>query len=152
MAIYVSMKSERHDAIRSLVSAEEIASQNELQRKLRRHGFDVTQATLSRDVHEMQLYKGPRGYSLPNDGDEDDEMPAMDGMFADFALSVRQAANQLVVRTITGGAQPVAASLDRERLPEVLGTIAGDDTVLIICEDRIYAGRLRIRLEGLLEA
>jgi len=149
VAIYISMKSERHEAIRSIVSAGKIASQDELRRKLHRQGVDVTQATLSRDIHEMQLYKGPGGYSLPNEYDEDD-MPAMDNVFADFALSVRQAVNQLVVRTINGGAQPVAASLDRERLPEVLGTIAGDDTILIICEERASASRLRIRLEEML--
>ena len=72
--------------------------------------------------------------------------------FANFGLEVRQAINQLVLRTTTGSAQPVAAALDRERLPEVLGTIAGDDTVLIICQDQTLASQLRQRLEELLEA
>ena len=60
------MKVERHSAIRDLVSSSLINSQDELRRKLRRRGFAVTQATLSRDLHEMHLFKGPAGYGLPN--------------------------------------------------------------------------------------
>lgn len=145
------MKMERHNAIRTVLSAGPILSQDELRRKLHRRGFDVTQATLSRDIHELQLYKGPSGYALPNGVGDDEDMPTVDELFSDFALSVRQATNQLVVRTTTGGAQPVAASLDRENLADVLGTIAGDDTILVICQDEKRAGRLRQRLEGLLQ-
>lgn len=146
------MKTERHNAIRNLLSDGPVLSQDELRRKLLRRGFDVTQATLSRDIHDLQLFKGPRGYALPNGADLVDDMPALDTVFADFGLTVRQAMNQLVVRTTTGGAQPVAASLDHEHLPEVLGTIAGDDTILIICQDQKHASRLRQRLEELLES
>lgn len=146
------MKTERHNAIRALLNFGPVISQDELRRKLQRRGFDVTQATLSRDIHELQLYKGPNGYAVPNGATTDDEMPSLDTVFADFGLAVRQAMNQLVLRTTTGGAQPVAASLDNERLPEVLGTIAGDDTILIICQDQKHASRLRHRLESLLEA
>ena len=155
MAIWLPrtpMKTERHNAIRSVLSDGPVVSQDELRRKLVRRGFDVTQATLSRDIHDLQLFKGPRGYALPNGAGAVDDMPSVDIVFADFGLSVRQAMNQLVVRTTTGGAQPVAASLDHEHLPEVLGTIAGDDTILIICQDQKHASRLRQRLEGLLEA
>ncbi len=144
------MKNERHNAIRTVLSDGPILSQDELRRKLMRRGFAVTQATLSRDIHDLQLYKGPRGYALPNGGAEDD-LPSMESVFADFGITVRQAMNQLVVRTTTGGAPTVAASLDQEHLPEVLGTIAGDDTILIICRDRKYANRLLQRLEVLLE-
>lgn len=145
------MKAERHNAIRAVLNDGPIFSQDELRRKLVRRGFDVTQATLSRDIHDLQLYKGPRGYALPNGAAEDDDMPSLDTVFADFGLSVRQAMNQLVVRTTTGGAQPVAASLDAEEMPEMLGTIAGDDTILVICQDQKHASRLRERLEGMLE-
>ena len=146
------MKTERHTAIRTLLSNGPVLSQDELRRKLLRRGFDVTQATLSRDIHDLQLFKGPKGYALPNGAAEDDDLPSLDSVFADFGLTVRQAINQLVLRTTTGGAQPVAASLDHEQLPEVLGTIAGDDTILIICQDQKHASRLRQRLESLLEA
>lgn len=147
-----AVKTARHNAIRTLLNDGPVLSQDELRRKLLRRGFDVTQATLSRDIHDLQLYKGPGGYALPNGHAPEDDMPSVDSMFADFGLSVRQAMNQLVVRTTTGGAQPVAASLDREQIPEVLGTIAGDDTILIICQDQKHASHLRQRLENLLES
>jgi transcriptional regulator of arginine metabolism len=145
------MKTERHNAIRELLSDGPVLNQDELRRKLLRRGIDVTQATLSRDIHDLQLYKGPHGYALPNGGAADDDLPSLDSVFANFGLTVRQAINQLVLRTTTGSAQPVAAALDHEHLPEVLGTIAGDDTILIICQDQKHASRLRQRLESLLE-
>lgn len=146
------MKSQRHSAIRTLLDDGPVLNQDELRRKLLRRGFDVTQATLSRDIHELKLFKGPNGYAVPNGAAQDDDLPSLDSMFANFGLTVRQAMNQLVLRTTTGSAQPVAAALDHERMPEVLGTIAGDDTVLIICQDQKHASRLRHRLESLLEA
>lgn len=146
------MKSERHNAIRTLLSEGPVMSQDELRRKLVRRGFDVTQATLSRDIHELRLAKGPNGYAVPNGGGDEAGLPSLDDIFANFGLAVRQATNHLVLRTTTGSAQPVAAALDHEYIPEVLGTIAGDDTVLIICEDQKHASSLRHRLENLLEA
>jgi len=148
-----TMKALRHNAIRAILTETPVFSQDELRRNLLRRNFDVTQATLSRDIHELSLYKGPNGYAFPNGATAvDAELPSADEVFSSFGLHVRQALNQIVVRTATGSAQPVAAALDRERLPEVVGTIAGDDTVLIICEDQKLAGQLRQRLEKLLEA
>lgn len=146
------MKTDRHNAIRTVLSDGPIFSQDDLRKKLLRRGIDVTQATLSRDIHDLRLYKGPQGYALPNGQAHDDDLPSLDSVFASFGLTVRQAINQLVLRTTTGSAQPVAAALDHERIAEVLGTIAGDDTVLIICQDQKHASRLRHRLESLLEA
>ena len=149
---HAQMKANRHNAIRAILTETPVFNQDELRRNLLRRSFDVTQATLSRDIHELRLYKGPNGYSFPNGESENAELPSVDSMFSSFGLEVRQAINQLVLRTTTGSAQPVAAALDRERLPEVLGTIAGDDTVLIICQDQKQASRLRQRLGELLEA
>lgn len=146
------MKLERHNAIRTVLADGPVYSQDELRKKLHRRGFDVTQATLSRDIHDLRIYKGPQGYAMPNGAAADDDLPSLDDVFADFGLTVRQANNQLVLRTTRGSAQPVAAALDNEQMPEVLGTIAGDDTVLIICQDQKHASRLRQRLEGLLQA
>ena len=146
------MKNGRHNAIRQLLSEGPVVSQDQLRRKLVRRGFDVTQATLSRDIHDLRLYKGPNGYAVPNGASGDDDLPSLDDVFANFGLAVRQATNQLVLRTTRGSAQPVAAALDHEHIPEVLGTIAGDDTVLIICQDQKHASSLRHRLENLLEA
>lgn len=131
----------------------DITSQDELRRKLVRRGFDVTQATLSRDIHEMRLYKGPNGYALPNGngaGDHEDEQPSILEVLSSFGLKVKQAQNQLVLVTTAGSAQPVALGIDHEDWDEVVGTIAGDDTVLIICPDQRRATVLRERLEEII--
>jgi transcriptional regulator of arginine metabolism len=112
-------------------------------------GIHVTQATLSRDIRELKLMKGPSGYELPSDFDQDDDdLPGIAGVLADFALEVRQAQNLLVLLTTMGGAQPVAASLDYEEWAEVVGTIAGDNTVLIVCPDARKATALKTRIEA----
>jgi len=156
------MKVERHNAIRELINSSLIQSQDELRRKLRRRGFAVTQATLSRDLHEMHLFKGPGGYGLATGNgngngtavaeEDDDSPPSVADVIETFGLRSRQAMNQVVIGTVMGGAQPVAAALDYEGWPEVIGTIAGDDTVLVICPDLRRAAdvqaRLRLMLEG----
>jgi transcriptional regulator of arginine metabolism len=153
------MKDLRHNAIRDLVAHSRVTNQDELRRKLRRRGFQVTQATLSRDIHEMRLSKGPGGYSLPNGapndggaGEEDDAPPSVEETLESFGMRVRHALNQVIVRTVMGGAQPVAAALDWEDWPDVVGTIAGDDTVLVICQDQRRAGEVEARLRKILES
>ena len=143
------MKQQRHTVIRELVGKAPIASQDELRRKLAGRGFHVTQATLSRDIHELRLSKGPDGYSLSNGTEHEDEsLPGIREVLESFGLEVRQAVNLLVVITTTGGAQPIAAGIDYEDWTEVVGTIAGDDTVLIICPDVEQATQLKTRIEG----
>ena len=154
------MKTQRLNVIREVLAHTPVTSQDDLRRKLRRRGIHVTQATLSRDMHELQLFKGPRGYSLPNGNGagsapavaEDDQPPSLSEMLDSFGLRVKQAMNQVVVSTALGGAQPVAAALDRENWPEVAGTIAGDDTVLVICTDARQAGEVAARLRTILQA
>jgi len=145
------MKSQRHTAIRDLLVKTTVTNQGELRRKLAAHGFHVTQVTLSRDIREMKLMKGPTGYALPSDLDDEDALPEIAGVLEDFCLEVRQAQNLLVVITTMGGAQPVAANLDYEEWPEVVGTIAGDNTVLIVCPDTRNADLLKARIEAYLE-
>ena len=144
------MKHERHNAICELVSEALIGSQDELRRRLVKRGFDVTQATLSRDVRELHLYKGPNGYALPNGAAAEDDLPEIREMLNNFGLRVKQAWNQLVLITTSGSAQAVALAIDSEDWPETVGTIAGDDTVLIICPDDKRAATLRSRLEELI--
>lgn len=157
------MKFQRHNAIRDLVGHSAVANQDELRRKLRRRGFAVTQATLSRDIHELRLSKGPGGYSLPNGNGNgngvviaanvaEDAPPSFEEMIESFGLRARQAMNQVVIGTVMGGAQPVAAALDRAGWPEVVGTIAGDDTVLAICPDLRQAGAVESRIRTMLES
>jgi transcriptional regulator of arginine metabolism len=154
----IAIKYQRHNAIRELVGKSPVTNQDELRRKLRRRGFEVTQATLSRDIHELHISKGPSGYALPNGNGNGggaqvaSERPTAAEMLESFGLRVRRAMNQVVVRTVMGGAQPVAASLDYEDWPEVVGTIAGDDTVLIVCEDARRATEVESRLRTILES
>lgn len=147
-------KNERHNTIRELVAAAIISNQDELRRKLVRRGFDVTQATVSRDIRELHLYKGPDGYALPNGNGngraEDDDLPSIQDVLNNFGLKVKQAQNQLVLVTTGGSAQAVALGVDHEDWPEVVGTLAGDDTVLIICPDQKRASQLRTRLEDMI--
>jgi transcriptional regulator of arginine metabolism len=154
-----AMKTLRHNAIRDLLASTPVTNQDELRRKLRRRGFAVTQATLSRDIHELRLSKGPSGYLLPNGNgngssaaEDDDSPPSVAEMIDSFGLRVQQAMNQVVVGTVLGGAQPFAAALDYEGWPDVVGTLAGDDTVLVICPDTRRAGEVEARLRKLLES
>ncbi len=145
------MKQQRHITIRDLLQQSPIANQDLLRRRLADRGFHVTQATLSRDIHEMRLSKGPLGYRLPEDGSEEESsLPGIQEVLRSFGLEVRPAANLLVIITVIGGAQPVAAGIDYEEWPEVVGTIAGDDTVLVICPDTQQAKALQIRVEAYL--
>jgi len=151
------MKSLRHNVICELVAASPVASQDELRQLLRKRGIEVTQATLSRDIHELRLSKGPGGYSLPTNGgspeeDEDDSPPSVEEMVESFGLRVRRAMNQVIFRTVMGGAQSFAAALDYEEWKDVVGTLAGDDTVLIICADTDRASEVETRLRTMLES
>ncbi len=144
------MKQQRHTAIRDLLVTTSVLSQDELRKKLAKQGFTVTQATLSRDMHELHVMKGPNGYALPDNGDEEDDMPGIRDTLSNFGMEVKQAQNLLIVITTTGSAQTVAAALDYEDWPELMGTIAGDDTVLAICADSTRAAMLKARMEGLI--
>ncbi len=85
-----------------------------MRRRLVKRGFEVTQATLSRDIHELHLYKGPNGYAVPNGVTYDDDLPQTAEMLSSFGLRVKQAINQLVLITTSGSAQPVALAIDGE--------------------------------------
>ena len=142
------MKNQRHNAIKDLLVKTSVINQDDMRRKLAGKGIHVTQATLSRDIREMKLMKGPSGYALPNDIDDNDDLPSVEDVLENFGLEVRQAQNLLVVLTTMGGAQPVAAAFDQQEWDEVVGTIAGDNTVLIICPDARNAASLRTRIEA----
>ncbi len=151
------MKTQRLNTIRELVANSSVLNQDDLRRKLHLHGFEVTQATLSRDIHELRLSKGPGGYALPNGKAaggtvEDDSPPSVAEMIESFGMRVRKAMNQVVVGTVMGGAQPLAAALDYEEWEDIVGTIAGDDTVLVICPDPRTASEVEARLRTMLES
>jgi transcriptional regulator of arginine metabolism len=140
----------RQQLILQLIENGNVASQEDLRRALVRHGQKVTQATLSRDIHELGIVKTANGYARANDGNAEAALPAAERLVREFVLSVREAQNQLVIKTSVGSAQPVAAALDAEGWEEMLGTIAGDDTILIICENSRDAERLADRIREML--
>jgi len=141
-------KLSRHAAIRDLVENEEIYSQDEMRRKLYRQGHRVTQATLSRDINELRLVKTPEGYKLPQDDTEDAFLPSVERLIREFVYDAVTAQNLVVVKTSAGSAQPVSAAIDAEEWDEVVGTIGGDDTILVIAPDRAKAEKLAERIRS----
>src|SRR5690349_6245569 len=140
----------RQQLILQLIENGNMASQEDLRRGLARHGQKVTQATLSRDIHELGIVKTVNGYARPGEAVAEAALPATERLVREFVLSVREAQNQLVLKTSVGSAQPVAAALDGEGFDEMLGTIAGDDTILIICETNRDAERVVGRIREML--
>ncbi len=131
-------KGERHAAILQVVQEHRLGSQEHLRALLAEQGFDVTQATLSRDIRELRLVKVPDAeghpyYALPPESWE--QTPPLQKLLPALYVGAEGTGNLLVVKTLTGGAQPVAVAIDWEEWPEVLGTIAGDDTILLILRD-----------------
>ncbi len=143
-------KTARHKAILDLLDGGPVESQDSMQQRLERKGFDVGQATLSRDIHELKLVKGPDGYRRAGETlSAESVLPSVMHLARQFVVEIRQAQNLLVVKTTVGSAQPVAAALDASRWPEVLGTIAGDDTVLVVSADPKKAQALIKRIREL---
>lgn len=140
-------KSYRHGQILRLVRGRGIFTQEELARALKESGIDATQVTLSRDIRELGLVKTAEGYR-----ELSSESPAaqLATLVAEFLRDVRIAQNQVVLKTSPGNANSVAVALDDERWPEVVGTVAGDDTILVICPDAATAETVRTKLIGLL--
>src|SRR5271165_7086749 len=144
-------KALRQRAVLEAVRQGPVANQEDLQRALRKRGFRVGQATLSRDIRDLNLSKTAHGYSVPHgDNSVAVALPPVSRLVREFVLGVRSAQNQLVVKTIVGSAQPVAAALDEADWPEVVGTIAGDDTILIVCPDKEGARKLAGQIEEML--
>ncbi|HUE90264.1 MAG TPA: arginine repressor [Vicinamibacterales bacterium] len=135
------MKSRRLTAIRQIVDHEPVHSQEALRKRLQTMGFDVTQATLSRDIKELGLmkraadgaYQAAGAAAAPSSPAA--AAVALSRALGEFLLSVDVAQQLVVVKTGPGQAQLLAIAVDRAQLPEVLGTIAGDDTILVICRD-----------------
>ena len=144
-------KSLRQRAILNLLRQESVVNQDELQKALRKRGIKAGQPTLSRDIRELGLVKAANGYSVAGgEGSAAPSLPPVSRLIREFALEVRTAQNLLVIKTSVGSAQPVAAALDDQEWPEVVGTVGGDDTILIICPDNKDAARLAAKIEEML--
>lgn len=142
-------KHDRHAQILKVLRSNRVASQEALRELLHERGTEVTQATLSRDIRELRLVKVPGAdgaghYSLP---DEWENTPPLESLLPTLFQSVEGVDHLLVVRTMKGGAQTVAAGIDWEEWPEILGTLAGDDTILIILRDPSTLPLIQGRIE-----
>jgi transcriptional regulator of arginine metabolism len=151
MNIYVSGGDggRRRQAILAVVAEGGVRSQEDLQRRLRRRGILVAQPTLSRDLKALGLAKTPTGYvaaPAPAFVPAEARQGTLDRAVAEYVLSVHAAASLVVVRTPPAGAHPLARALDEAALPDVVGTIAGDDTVFVATPGPSAALRLERRL------
>src|SRR5579864_1412850 len=146
-----SQKRFRQGQILKLVTDEPVGSQDDLRRRLHHRGLRVTQATLSRDLRELKLVKTAEGYrTLGLPAEEAASLPQLARALREFLVDVRPAQHLLVLKTPPGGAQPLAAAIDAEHWKEVAGTLAGDDTILIITPSRSARAAIQKRMEELL--
>ena len=147
----LSDKRDRHRAILELVAAHAVGSQEELRRLLADRGWEVTQSTLSRDLHELRLARVPTADGVryaPTDGraEPDQGRTAFATLLPQLFALVDGVGELVVLHTVPGGAQPIAVALDSARWPDVLGTIGGDDTILIVCRSAAARERVIVRI------
>ena len=140
-------KNYRQSQILKLIRGRNLHTQDELARALRALKIPATQVTLSRDIRELRLVKTLEGYA---ESSPEDSAPQFAMLAGEFLQDVRSAQNLVVLGTAPGHANSVAVALDNEKWPEIVGTIAGDDTILVIAPDASTASRIRRKLLSLL--
>ena len=146
-------KAARFEAIIKLTAEQDIGTQRDLADELAKIGFDVTQATMSRDIRELRLVKtalgdGKFAYRIPGKEEARQVSAAFYTLFETSVISVDQALNQIVIRTLTGMANAVCSGLDSLGMKDVIGTIAGDDTILVITRSENSAKKTAAILKG----
>lgn len=147
------LKKARQDKILDLIKRYEIETQEEMLLRLRECGYHVTQATVSRDIRELGLIKGisPRGvycYTVPTK--KETTAHPLGNVMTDSVISVDAAGNMVVIKTYPGLASAVAGYIDSQSLPEILGTIAGDDAIFVVVRDASRAGAFCEKIKGML--
>lgn len=148
------MKARRQLKILELIEQENISTQEELAERLGQNGFDVTQATVSRDIKEMRLIKVPSGedtyrYAAPRERQHAVNPERLKRMVRDTVLSINESENLIVIRTLPGNAMALASLLDGSNWPEIIGTVGGDDTILMIVKPKTMVDAVIKRLESL---
>lgn len=148
------MKKERQSKIRDIVENHRIDTQDELIRLLRESGFSATQATVSRDIKDLKLTKisdGESGYyyALPRSTASSD-INKLNASLTNLIISVRSAMNIIVIRTHPGMAQAVATGIDNIRSIDILGCVAGDDTIFVVVTNEEIAVSLGARIKTLM--
>ena len=149
------LRSARHAKILDLISQKEIETQEELCAELNRLNYVVTQATISRDIRDLHLFKvagmeKKYRYAYINDG-ESEISPKMKSLFRECVLSVKSAQNLVVVKTLIGNGGNAGAVVDKLSYEEIIGSVAGDDTLLIICTNTDAAEIVVEKLNGFLK-
>ena len=146
-------KRDRQHAILELINTREIGSQEELRQLLFKRGWDVTQSTLSRDMRDLRIGRVPTGQGvryIAGDGSSDDGTRApLATILPQLFLSLDGVGHLIVLKTVVGAAQTVGSAIDSESNTDILGTIAGDDSILIICRSEQARERVAKRLTAL---
>lgn len=140
----MAKRSDRIGAIRKLVRAEEVKTQKRLVERLQDLGFDCTQATVSRDIADLGLVKSPRGHYMLH------EDMIFERLVNDITVTVEDAGNLVVVKTRPGSASMLAEAIDNSELEGVVGTIAGDNTIMVVARTEQDAQALRGHLQHML--
>lgn len=135
----------RQGQILQLIRAKSISTQEDLAAELAHLGVETTQVTLSRDMRELSLVKTGDGYRELSAGAEK-SLPEIGTLVAEFLYDVRIAQNLIVIKTTPGGANSLAVALDRSQWPEIVGTVAGDDTILVVTPDNAGAEELKRKI------
>ena len=151
-----NLKAKRQQAILGLVGREPLGSQEEIRGRLARLGIDATQSTISRDVEELGLARvhdrsGLR-YVVPGEGEAPPPLALLRRLLDEFALSFTRADAGLVIRTPPGAAAALAEGIDRTGFSDIAGTIAGDNTILVLGRQGVAVGRLERSFAELMEA
>ena len=148
----MSQKRERQNAVLRLIAGRQISSQEELKRLLHAAGWTVTQATLSRDLRDLGVVRVPSEtgakYLLP-EMVVDDSKPSLDSLLPQLFSRIDGVGELIVLHTLPSGAQPIAEAVDAEGWPEIIGTLAGENTILIVCRSAEARVALTNRLIGL---
>lgn len=148
------MKKNRHEAIINLIEKEEIGTQEELMQKLNELGFKVTQATVSRDIKSLKLIKTPirsgqYKYSFVKSDSQDFSVKYF-SILSHSVTNVNYAGNMAVVKCFSGMAQAACAALDSLDIENIVGTLAGDDTIFALCKDENSAAEFKNYLEKII--
>lgn len=150
------MKNKRHKKILELIDNKVVETQEELATQLRNQGFDVTQATVSRDIKELKLIKVPVDgntyrYASPQEPVFTHNIERMKRVFQDSVVGYDFSENLIVLKTFPGLAQGVASVIDIAKWPEIIGTVAGDDTILIVVKPKNKVQSLLAQFDSLME-
>ena len=145
-------KTQRHAAIMEIIGGVDVASQEQLRSLLAERGMKVTQATLSRDLHELGVARVPGEtgvrYALP-DRIASDAIPSLESLLPQLFSSIDGVGEMIVLHTLASGAQPVSEAIDAAGWKEILGTIAGENTILVVCRSAQARQAVTLRLTEL---